>query len=93
MEREIHSIIDDIHCGYEDDNDGCDLTPQLPMRYQDSEGDDVDHAAQHRHRDTDVSRHPQCLSVYHFSTECPLCVALASHDYRAPSTYNCYFSE
>ena len=49
VKRKVHSTVDNVDCRDEEDDDGGDLAPQLLLRYQDGEGDDIDHTAHHSH--------------------------------------------
>ena len=65
MEREVDSVVNDIHRRDEQYDDGRHLSPELLIRDEDRECDDIDNKAQDPHRDTDVARDVESLSIYH----------------------------
>ena len=65
MEREVNSTVNNIHCRDEQYDDGRHLSPQLLIRNEDRECDEIDNKAQDRHCDADVARDVQRVPVYH----------------------------
>ena len=67
MEREIDSIVNDIHCRDEQDDDGRHLSPEFLVRNKDRKCAHIDNKPHHRHCDADVACNVQSVSIYHSS--------------------------
>ena len=65
MEREVDSIVKNIHSRDEQYDDGRHLSPQFLIGNKDRKCDHIDNKAQHPHCDADVARDVESISIYH----------------------------
>ena len=49
VKGKVQPAVENVEPGDEEDDDGGDLAPQLLLRYEDGEGDDIHHTAHHSH--------------------------------------------
>ena len=65
VQRKVDSIVNNIHCRDEQDDDGRHLSPQLLIRNKDRKCAHIDNKSQHPHCDADVACDVQSVSIYH----------------------------
>ena len=65
VEREVDTVVNNVHSCDEQDDDGRHLSSQLLIRDEDRKSDDIDDKSQDPHCDADITRCVESLSIYH----------------------------